>query len=97
MGGSASRMTGRRPPLVTALYVVAGLLGLLLLGLAGVRYYFEHNKARIAADLNRYITERINGTVRIGSIDIELLTGFPTLVSAPTWMHWPLASTVIWL
>jgi hypothetical protein len=58
-------MTGRRPPLVTALYVVAGLLGLLLLGLAGVRYYFEHNKARIAADLNR--TSRSASTARCAS------------------------------
>jgi hypothetical protein len=79
MSGSASRTTGSRPLVVTALYVFAGLLVLLLLGLAGVRYYFEHNKARIVADLNRYITERINGTMRIGSIDLDLLTGFPTL------------------
>jgi len=79
MSGAASRKTGRRPLAVTALYVLGGLLGLLLLGLAGVRYYFEHNKARIVADLNRYITERINGTLRIGGIDLDLLTGFPTL------------------
>lgn len=79
MSASASRRTGTRPLVVTALYVVAGLFVLLLLALAGVRYYFEHNKARIVADLNRYITERINGTMRIGGIDLELLTGFPTL------------------
>jgi hypothetical protein len=79
MSGSASRTTGSRSLVVTALYVVAGLLGLLLLGLAGVRYYFERNKTRIVADLNRYVTERINGTMRIGSIDLNLLTGFPTL------------------
>ncbi|HEX4440068.1 MAG TPA: AsmA-like C-terminal region-containing protein [Thermoanaerobaculia bacterium] len=79
MSGSASRKTSRRPLIATALYVAGGLLALLLLGLAGVRYYFEHNKARIVADLNRYVTERINGTMRIGSIDLDLLTGFPTL------------------
>jgi len=79
MSGSVSQKAKSRPLAVTALYVVAGLIGLLLLGLAGVRYYFEHNKARIVADLNRYITERINGTLRIGSIDLDLLTGFPTL------------------
>ena len=61
------------------LYVVGGLLGLLVLALAGVRFYFEHNKARIVVDLNAYITEHINGTMRIGSIDLQLLTGFPTL------------------
>ena len=77
MSGSASRRG--RSLLVTALYVVGGLLGLLLLALAGVRYYFEHNKTLIVADLNRYITEHINGTMRIGAIDLELLTGFPTL------------------
>src|SRR5215510_15554467 len=79
MSVSASRKAGPRRVIITALYVVGGLLGLLLLGLAGVRYYFEHNKARIVADLNRYITEHINGTMRIGSIDLDLLTGFPTL------------------
>ena len=51
----------------------------MVLGLAGLRFYFEHNKARIVADLNAYITERINGTMRIGGIDLQLLTGFPTL------------------
>jgi hypothetical protein len=61
------------------LYVVGGLLGLVVLGLAGLRFYFEHNKARIVTDLNAYITENINGTMRIGSIDLQLLTGFPTL------------------
>jgi uncharacterized protein involved in outer membrane biogenesis len=79
MSGSMSRKTASRPLLVRALYVVGGLLVLLVLALAGVRYYFEHNKARIVADLNRYITEHINGTVHIGSIDLNLLTGFPTL------------------
>lgn len=79
MSGSASGKAGSRSLIRTTLYVVGGLLGLLLLGLAGVRYYFEHNKARIVADLNRYITEHINGTMRIGSIDLNLLTGFPTL------------------
>jgi hypothetical protein len=78
MSGSVSQKARSRP-LVVALYVVGGLIGLLLLGAAGLRYYFEHNKARIVADLNRYITERINGTLRIGSIDLDLLTGFPTL------------------
>src|SRR5262245_9507430 len=73
------RKTNPRPLIVTALYVVGGLLVLLVLALAGVRYYFEHNKARIVADLNRYITEHINGTMHIGSIDLKLLTGFPTL------------------
>ena len=74
-----SQKAKSRPLIVTALYVVGGLLGLLLLGLAGVRYYFEHNKTRIVSDLNRYITEHINGTMRIGNIDLKLLTGFPTL------------------
>ena len=79
MSGPASRKAGSRSLIVTVLYVVGGLLGLLILGLGGVRYYFEHNKTRIVADLNRYITEHINGTMRIGGIDLKLLTGFPTL------------------
>ena len=61
------------------LYFVGGLLALVILSLAGLRLYFERNKARIMADLNAYITEHINGTMRIGSIDFQLLTGFPTL------------------
>src|SRR5262245_36421999 len=79
MSVSASRKAGSRRVLVKALYIAGALVGLLLLGLVGVRYYFEHNKPRIVADLNRYITEHINGTMRIGSIDLDLLTGFPTL------------------
>lgn len=79
MSGSGSRKRGSRRFVVTVLSIVGGLLLLLVLGLVGVRYYFEHNKARIVADLNRYITEHINGTMRIGSIDLNLLTGFPTL------------------
>jgi hypothetical protein len=66
------------------LYFVGGVLALVVLALAGLRFYFEHNKARIVADLNQYITEHINGTMRIGSIDFELLTGFPTLSLALT-------------
>ncbi len=69
----------RRSWIVWVLYVAGGLLGLLILALAGLRFYFEHNKERIVADLNRYITEHINGTMHIGSIDLNLLTGFPTL------------------
>ena len=79
MSAPASRKSSSRPLVVWALYVVGGLLGLVILGLAGLRFYFEHNKARIVADLNAYITERINGTMRIGGIDLQLLTGFPTL------------------
>ena len=79
MSAPASRKSSSRPFVVRALYVVGGLLGLVILGLAGLRFYFEHNKARIVADLNAYITERINGTMRIGGIDLQLLTGFPTL------------------
>jgi len=78
LSAPASRKSSSRP-LVWALYVVGGLLGLVILGLAGLRFYFEHNKARIVADLNAYVTERINGTMRIGGIDLQLLTGFPTL------------------
>jgi len=79
LSAPASRKSSSRPLVVWALYVVGGLLGLVILGLAGLRFYFEHNKARIVADLNAYITERINGTMRIGGIDLQLLTGFPTL------------------
>ena len=79
MSAPASRKASSRPIVVWALYFVGGLLGLMVLGLAGLRFYFEHNKARIVADLNEYITEHINGTMRIGSIDLQLLTGFPTL------------------
>jgi AsmA-like C-terminal region/AsmA family len=78
MSAPASRKASSRL-VVRALYLVGGLLGLLVLGLAGLRFYFEHNKARIVADLNEYITENINGTMRIGGIDLKLLTGFPTL------------------
>jgi uncharacterized protein involved in outer membrane biogenesis len=79
MSAPLSRNARPRPIIARVLYVLGGLLGLLVLGLAGLRFYFEHNKARIVADLNAYITERINGTMRIGGIDIQLLTGFPTL------------------
>jgi len=79
LSAPASRKSSSRSLVVRALYVVGGLLGLVILGLAGLRFYFEHNKARIVADLNAYITERINGTMRIGGIDLQLLTGFPTL------------------
>jgi len=79
LSAPASRKSSSRPFVVRALYVVGGLLGLVILGLAGLRFYFEHNKARIVADLNAYVTERINGTMRIGGIDLQLLTGFPTL------------------
>jgi hypothetical protein len=78
MSAPASPKTSSRL-LVRALYVVGGLLGLLVIGLAGLRFYFQHNKARIVADLNAYITEHINGTMHIGGIDLKLLTGFPTL------------------
>ncbi len=83
MSAPASRKASSRL-VVGALYVVGGLLGLLVLGLAGLRFYFEHNKVRIVADLNAYITEHINGTMRIGSIDLQLLTGFPTLTLTMT-------------
>ena len=79
LSAPASRKASSRPLIVRVLYFVGGLLGLLVLSLAGLRFYFEHNKARIVADLNAYITEHINGTMRIGSIDLQLLTGFPTL------------------
>ena len=79
LSAPASRKSSSRPLVAWALYVFGGLLGLVILGLAGLRFYFEHNKARIVADLNAYITERINGTMRIGGIDLQLLTGFPTL------------------
>src|SRR4029453_10992252 len=79
MSAPASGRGRLRPIAARALYVVGGLVGLVILGLAGLRFYFEHNKARIVADLNAYITERINGTMRIGGIDLQLLTGFPTL------------------
>ena len=79
MSEPTSRKTGSGPLIVRLLYFVGGLLGLVVLALAGLRFYFEHNKARIVADLNQYVTEHINGTMRIGSIDFQLLTGFPTL------------------
>ena len=79
MSEPTSRKARSRRIVARVLYVVGGLLGLLVLVLAGMRFYFEHNKARIVADLNAYVTEHINGTMRIGSIDLELLTGFPTL------------------
>ena len=79
MSAPASRKASSRPLVVWALYFVGGLLGLMVLGVAGLRFYFEHNKARIVADLNEYITEHIKGTMHIGGIDLQLLTGFPTL------------------
>src|SRR5580765_3145895 len=79
MSAPGSRKASSRLVIVRVLYFVGGLLGLVVLALAGLRFYFEHNKARIVADLNQYITEHINGTMRIGSIDFQLLTGFPTL------------------
>ena len=84
MSEPTSRKTSSRPLIVRLLYFVGGLLGLVVLALAGLRFYFEHNKARIVADLNQYVTEHINGTMRIGSIDFQLLTGFPTLSLALT-------------
>src|SRR4029077_19145599 len=84
MSAPASRKASSRPVIVRVLYFVGGLLGLVVLALAGLGFYFEHNKARIVADLNKYVTEHINGTIRIGSIDFQLLTGFPTLSLALT-------------
>ena len=84
MSAPAPRKASSRPFIVRVLYFAGGLLGLVVLALAGLRFYFEHNKARIVADLNQYITEHINGTMRIGSIDFQLLTGFPTLSLALT-------------
>jgi hypothetical protein len=84
MSAPTSRKASSRPLVVQLLYFVGGLLGLVVLALAGLRFYFEHNKARIVADLNQYITGHINGTVRIGNIDLRLLTGFPTLSLALT-------------
>ena len=55
----------------------------MVLGLAGLRFYFEHNKARIVADLNKYITEHINGTMRIGSIDLSAPDGFSDSLADP--------------
>ena len=79
MSEPTSRRAGSGSLIVRAFYFVGGLLVLVVLALAGLRFYFEHNKARIMADLNEYITAHINGTMRIGSIDVQLLTGFPTL------------------
>jgi hypothetical protein len=84
MSAPTFRKSRSRLLIVRVVYVVGGLLGLLVLGLAGSRLYFEHNKARIVAELNKYITEHIDGTMRIGSIDFQLLTGFPTLSLALT-------------
>jgi len=80
----ASRNARPRPLLRGLLSVVGGILGFVILALAGLRFYFEHNKQRIVAGLNEYVTEHINGTMRIGSIDLKLLTGFPTLSLALT-------------
>ena len=84
MSEPTSRRANSGSLIVRVFYFVGGLLVLVVMALAGLRFYFEHNKARIVADLNRYVTEHINGTMRIGSIDLQLLTGFPTFSLALT-------------
>lgn len=57
--------------------VIAILFTLLLLLFAGAGIYFENNKSKIVADINKQINDNVSGEVSIGDVDYRFMSTLP--------------------